>query len=171
MSPVRLAVPSVAQVLPGAGMALRIENRQRALRLNTPEIRRLVGLILADHDCEGCDLTVVFARDRLVRELNASYRDIDRATDVLAFAMCDGEPPGADGDPDELERVLGDVVISVDRAIVQARRYRKTTEREILKLVAHGVLHLLGHDHGSPRERTAMRNLENRYLRTLSKNT
>jgi probable rRNA maturation factor len=150
-------------------MALRIENRQRALKLDTPAIRRLVGLVLADHDCTGCDLTVVFARDPFVKELNASYRDVDRATDVLAFAMRDGKPPDAEGDPEDLERVLGDVVISVDRAIVQARRYRKTPEREILKLVAHGVLHLLGHEHENTRERTRMRGLENRYLRTLSK--
>jgi probable rRNA maturation factor len=152
-------------------MALRIENRQRALKLDTPAIRRLVRLILDDHDCAAGDLTVMFARDPLVRELNASYRGVDRATDVLAFAMSDVEPPSADGDPEELERVLGDVVVSVDRATVQARRYRKTPEREILKLVAHGVLHLLGHDHETSRERTKMRNLENRYLRTLTKKT
>jgi probable rRNA maturation factor len=150
-------------------MALRIENRQRALKLDTTAIRQLVRLILDDHDCAGGDLTIVFARDPVIRELNASYRDVDRATDVLAFAMRNGGSPSADGEPDELESVLGDVVISVDRAIVQARRYRKTPEREILKLVAHGVLHLLGHDHESSRERTSMRSLENRYLRTLSK--
>ncbi|MCK4410288.1 MAG: rRNA maturation RNase YbeY [Candidatus Eisenbacteria sp.] len=151
-------------------MSLRIENRQRVLKLDTRGIRRLVGLILDDHGSSNSDLTVVFARDGLVKELNATYRDVDRTTDVLAFATRDGEPPGVGGDPDELERVLGDVVISTDRAIAQARRYRRTPEREILKLVAHGVLHLVGHDHASTRSRTKMRNLENRYLRTLSKN-
>ena len=152
-------------------MPLRIENRQRVLKLDTPGVRRLVGLILDDHGAGGSDLTVMFARDDVVRNLNAAYRDVDRATDVLAFAMRDGEPPGAGGDPEELERVLGDVVISVDRAVEQAKRYRITPEREILKLVAHGVLHLLGHDHPNPRERARMRNLEGRYLRALSKIT
>jgi probable rRNA maturation factor len=152
-------------------MPLRIENRQRVLKLDTPGVRRLVGLILDDHDFRGSDLTVVFARDGAVRELNAAYRDVDRTTDVLAFAMLDGEPPGEDGDPEELERVLGDVVISVDRAVDQAKRYGITPEREIMKLVAHGVLHLLGHDHPNPRERAKMRSLENRYLRALSKIT
>ncbi len=65
--------------------------------------------------------------------------------------------------------MLGDVIVSTDRAIAQAQRYGRTPEREILTLVAHGVLHLLGHDHESSRERTKMRNLENRYLRTLLK--
>lgn len=152
-------------------MPLRVENRQRVLRLDTPGVRHLVGLILDDHGSEGSDLTVVFARDGVVREFNAAYRDVDRATDVLAFAMRDVEPPGAGGDPEELECVLGDVIISVDRAIEQAQRYKITPEREILKLVAHGVLHLLGHDHPNPRERAKMRNLENKYLRATSKTT
>lgn len=150
-------------------MPLRIENRQRALKLDTPGVRRLVDLILEDQDAAGSDLTVVFTRDAVVRKLNAAYRDTDEATDVLSFAMCDGELPAVEGDPDELERVLGDVVISVDRAIAQAKRYRRTPEREVLTLVAHGVLHLLGHDHENSRERTKMRNLENRYLRARSK--
>lgn len=152
-------------------MPLRIQNRQRALKLDTPGVRRLVDLILDDHDATGSDLTVVFARDAFVKELNAAYRDTDETTDVLAFAMRDIEPPDDDGDPEELERVLGDVIVSTDRALAQARRYRRTPERELLTLVAHGVLHLLGHDHENPRERTKMRNLENRYLRTILKNT
>jgi probable rRNA maturation factor len=151
-------------------MSLRIENRQRVLKLDTPGIRRLIGLILDDHGSGNSDLTVVFARDGFVRELNASYRDVDRTTDVLAFATCDGEAPGVVGDPEEVEHVIGDVVISTDRAVAQARRYKRTPEREILKLVAHGVLHLLGHDHTTTGSRTKMRNLENRYLRTLLKN-
>jgi probable rRNA maturation factor len=152
-------------------MPLRVENRQRALKLDTPGVRRLVGLILGDQGWAGSDLSVVFTRDAVVKELNAAYRDIDQATDVLAFAMLDGKPPSAGGDPDELERVLGDVVISVDRAMAQAKRYGITPAREIFKLVAHGVLHLVGHDHATSRERAKMRNLENRYLRALSKNT
>ena len=151
-------------------MSLRVQNRQRVLKLDTLGIRRLVDLILKDHGSGDGDLTIVFARDGFIRELNAAYRDVDRATDVLAFATRDGEPPSVNGDPDKLEHVLGDVIISTDRAVAQARRYRRTPEREILKLVAHGVLHLVGHDHASSRERTKMRNLENRYLRTLSKN-
>lgn len=149
-------------------MTLRIDNRQRQVKVDRRSIGTLVDLILDDHGRAGADLSVVFARDALVRELNASYRDVDAPTDVLAFATCDGPEPGG-GDPDELEVQLGDVVISVDRALDQARRYRKTVESELLKLVAHGVLHLLGHDHETSKERTRMRNLENRYLRHLSR--
>jgi len=151
-------------------MPLSIKNRQRVLKLDTPSVRRIVKLVLDDQGASGSDLTIVFARDPFVRELNASFRDVDRPTDVLSFAMRDGEAPGVEGDPDELERVLGDVIISVDRAIAQAKRYRREPAREILKLVVHGVLHLLGHDHDCTQDRTKMRNLENRYLRALAKN-
>ncbi len=150
-------------------MPLRIENRQRVLKLDTPAVRRLVKLVLEDHGASGSDLTVVFARDPFVRRLNASYRDVDRPTDVLAFSMMDERPPVVEGEAPEPERVLGDVVISIDRALEQAPRYNVSVEREVLKLVAHGVLHLLGHDHETPVERTKMRRLENRYLRKLSK--
>ena len=100
-----------------------------------------------------------------MRELNLSYRMIDRPTDVLAFVMEDGGAPGED--PEELEAILGDVVVSTDRAAVQARRYRRTAEHEVAKLVAHGVLHLLGHDHEKVADLACMRKLENRYVREL----
>lgn len=149
-------------------MSLRIDNRQRRVRIDRREVGRLIGLILDDHDAAEGDLTVVLARDGLLRELNAAYRDIDKPTDVLAFTMDEdnrGRAPSGEGP----ESVLGDVVVSVDRAVEQAGRYGKTPEEEILKLVAHGTLHLLGHDHSTPKDRRAMRDRENRYLRTLAK--
>jgi len=127
-----------------------------------------VRRILEDHGCAGSDLTVVFAADAYVHELNLKYRGVDRPTDVLAFAMTEIARSEGPVSTDEAERVLGDVVISVDRAGAQAVRYRRTLDREILKLVTHGVLHLLGHDHEREDERRAMRRLENRYLRQLS---
>jgi probable rRNA maturation factor len=150
-------------------MTVRITNRQRQIRIDRGAVKRLVDLILCDHDESPCDVSIVFARDALLAELNASFRDLDRPTDVLAFPM---EPDRAETDEPDVagpERVLGDVIISVDRAAEQSRRYGKTPEQELLKLVAHGVLHLLGHDHESPGERRQMRNLENRYLRLLTR--
>lgn len=148
-------------------MSLRIENRQRRVRVDRRVLERLVRLILDDHAAGDGDVTVVLARDGLLRELNASYRDLDRPTDVLAFTM--EEDAGRGVPADGPEPVLGDVVISVDRAVEQSGRYGKTPEEEILKLVAHGVLHLLGHEHDTPAKRRAMRGRENRYLRALSK--
>ena len=76
-----------------------------------------------------------------MRWLNAHYRGIDRATDVLAFAMREG--PFADLHP----QVLGDVVLSAETALRQARTHRHTLAEELTRLLIHGTLHLLGYDH------------------------
>lgn len=146
-------------------MSIAIIVRGKAPEVDRGSVRRLVERILKEHDRGGEDVTVVFADDEFVRGLNASYRGVDRTTDVLAFDMercrsSRGVPP-----TDGRETILGDVVVSVDRARAQARRYKRTTERELLKLVAHGTLHLLGHDHEDPDDRAAMRRLENEYVR------
>jgi rRNA maturation RNase YbeY len=145
-------------------MATDIIDKQKTVRIDRRSVRRLVERILADHACGG-DLSIVFADDEFVRGLNLAYRKADRPTDVLAFAMRDLVAPGELHLVEGPEGVLGDVVISVDRALVQARRFRRTVGHELLKLVAHGVLHLLGYDHERPDERREMRRLENRYAR------
>lgn len=146
-------------------MATDIIDKQKTIRIDRRSVRRLVKRILADHSCRDSDLSIVFASDKFVRALNLAYRKTDRPTDVLAFAMRDAVAPGEAALVGGPESVLGDVVVSVDRAAVQARRFRRTVEHEILKLVAHGVLHLLGHDHERADERREMRRLENRYAR------
>jgi probable rRNA maturation factor len=87
--------------------------------------------------------------DAELRALNRQWRGIDRATDVLSFPYSDG----AD------DRVSGDLVISVQRAVEQARRYRVSFGRELARLVIHGTLHLAGHDHHLAGERAHMRAL------------
>ena len=146
-------------------MAIEILDRQKRLRIDRRSARRLVERALLDHARAGADVSIVFADDGFVRALNARYRATDRPTDVLSFPMPGGDTAGRPSEADGPEPVLGDVVISTDRAAAQARRFRRTEDREILKLVSHGVLHLLGHDHEKTRDRAAMRKLENRYVR------
>ncbi|MBD3349251.1 MAG: rRNA maturation RNase YbeY [Candidatus Eisenbacteria bacterium] len=141
-------------------MAISVATRAGA-RVDRRGVRRIVRSILRDHGHERSDVSVIFTDDEEIHALNREYRGVDRPTDVLAF-----ETPPSSGLPEEVETVLGDVVISVDRAAVQARRFKRAFDREILKLTAHGVLHLLGYDHGRKRERAEMRRLENRYVRT-----
>ncbi|MFH1502308.1 MAG: rRNA maturation RNase YbeY [Candidatus Eisenbacteria bacterium] len=142
-------------------MAVSILVRGRA-RVDRRAVRRLADAVLRDHAQEASDVSIVFTTDGVIRGLNREYRNADRPTDVLAFS---GDPSAGAADA---ETVLGDVVISVDRAAVQARRFRRSFDREILKLTAHGLLHLLGRDHERPGERTVMRRLENRYVRAIS---
>jgi probable rRNA maturation factor len=93
---------------------------------------------------EEATLTVIFVRDRLMRQLNRDYRGLDQPTDVLSFAYHeDLEATGIKiGSPD-----LGDVVISVETAARYARELGLTFDREIEHLVIHGALHLAGYDH------------------------
>jgi probable rRNA maturation factor len=89
-------------------------------------------------------LTVVFVRDKKIRELNRSYRGKDYATDVLSFQARDAQDEAFDWGEDDY---LGDIVISTDTAMRQAQEAAQTVEREVQELVIHGVLHLCGYDH------------------------
>ncbi len=103
------------------------------------------------------EVSVLLTDDATVRALNRVYRGIDRPTDVLAFPQ-DGS--GA-------ARVLGDVVVSVERAARQARQVGHSLEREVALLVAHGTLHLLGYDDQTPAGARAMEIAQNRILERM----
>ncbi|MBE3556604.1 MAG: rRNA maturation RNase YbeY [Firmicutes bacterium] len=84
--------------------------------------------------------------DAVTQQLNQAFRGIDRATDVLSFPLTEpGEPPVID--PDTGCRLLGEIVISVDRLRAQASEYGHSVAREAAFLAVHGLLHLLGYDH------------------------
>lgn len=87
------------------------------------------------------DVSFVLTNDETIHELNKNYRGKDKPTDVLAFAMHEGEFGALAGD------VLGDVIVSVPTAAKQARAARKDVLSEVTMLLAHGLLHLLGWDH------------------------
>jgi probable rRNA maturation factor len=95
--------------------------------------------------------SLVFCSDYVIRSLNARYRRVDRATDVLSFVMAD---------PD----LLGEIYLSVERAAVQSRRFGSSFEEEILRLFIHGLFHLLGYDHETETERAKMERKERRSL-------
>ena len=101
---------------------------------------------------------MLLADDFALRELNRRWRRIDRATDVISF-------PYFVGTRGRTRLVAGDLAISMDRASDQARRYRVTLGRELARLVVHGTLHLVGHDHHRLAERRRMRSAEARALR------
>ncbi len=112
---------------------------------------------------EESEVSVVFTDDKYIRELNRNYRGIDSPTDVLSFAMNDGEPMlGAEG-----EYLLGDVVISLQAAQRQGDEYGHGIRREVAYLAAHGALHLLGYDHRDEESRAVMREKEESAMATL----
>jgi probable rRNA maturation factor len=94
---------------------------------------------------------VVFCSDHAIAKLNAMFRGKNHATDVLSFNY----------DDDDL---LGEIYISLDRARVQARRYKVTFDNEVARLFIHGMFHLLGFDHETVRDRRKMEAQESQYL-------
>jgi len=124
-------------------------------RLYLHRLARLARRILAEHHVSGAELSILIAGDAKLRRLNRVYRNIDRPTDVLAFPQdppYGGRPTGS--------RLLGDVVISADRAMRQACAAGHPLRDELMLLMAHGVLHLLGYDHHNPRAAANMRAAE-----------
>ena len=120
----------------------------------------LAQRILNDLDRPDTELSVLVTGDDEIRELNRQYRGLDRPTDVLAFPQLHSDNNSGNAGHD----LLGDVVISRQRAEVQAREQGVQFDIEMRRLLAHGILHLLGYDHeGSDEDAVAMRELEDKY--------
>lgn len=145
--------------------------------VETPEIdvgrvRALVERALALEGVpDGAEVGVVFADDATVHELNRRYRGVDRPTDVLSFGLSDLARPVEEGGvsspfvlPPDMGLPLGEVIVSRDTALRQARAHGREPAHELAHLVVHGVLHLLGHDHAAPEEERRMRAREDEVL-------
>lgn len=114
-------------------------------------LEKLLTLAAKREQISGGEVALTFVDDAQIRELNRTYRGIDRATDVLSFAMqeaAEEEPVIAFADHDDVPAsLLGDIIISIDRALAQSEQYGHSVEREIGFLFVHGFLHLIGYDH------------------------
>jgi len=125
-----------------------------------PLLRRRAQRLLAALGRSGWELSISLLDDARMRELNRRWRGRRRATDVLSFSLLEGERGPQPG------RLLGDVVIGVETAQRRARARHRGLDEELARLLIHGTLHLLGHDHQRPRDARAMR-AEERRLRGL----
>ena len=100
-------------------------------------------------DSANADMTIVLTDDAQLHELNREYLGVDAPTDVLSF-------PASETDPETGAQYLGDIVISIPRAMLQAQAGGHPLEAEVQLLVVHGTLHLLGHDHAEAEEKARM---------------
>lgn len=112
------------------------------------------------------ELCLTFVVDTEMRELNKSYRNIDRTTDVLSFPQLDIDEAFIVKDNKDLI-LLGDIVISTETSRRHSEKYGVTLHEEIKKLIVHGILHLLGHDHKKKKETEIMRRKEEELLSSL----
>ena len=142
--------------------AVTVDVARRGAARNVPvrgfkdKARRILRLL----ELENCELSVALVGDQEIRLLNNRYRSLDEPTDVLSFPVDEPLPSGS--------RVIGDVIISVEKAARQARQRRRSFADELEVLLIHGILHNLGYDHErSPEDEREMRAMERRLRRAL----
>ena len=116
---------------------------------------------------DDCEVSVTFTDNEGIRVLNRTYREIDRETDVLSFPLIDFE--GGEEPPcDEAAIMLGDIVLSLEKADAQAKEFGHSFEREVAFLTVHSMLHLLGYDHvNSDEEDAEMRRRQREILEQM----
>ena len=121
-------------------MPIHIQNRRSAPRLTTPVLRTMLKTICDGVGHARSELSVTMTDDATIHDINKTWRHKDKPTDVLSFSQLEGEGPQGTG-------MLGDVIVSYDTAARQAERFGHDLHVEIARLLVHGVLHCLGHDH------------------------
>lgn len=147
-----------------------ITNAQKNVKVPTGIrmlIRRCCTAVLTYEQFQGpVEISVKFVNDEEIQNLNKTFRNIDRSTDVLSFPL--GENGVYDVNPATGAKMLGDIVISMEHAVEQADRYGHSLQREIGFLTVHSMLHLLGYDHeGGGIESVRMREKEETVLTQL----
>lgn len=145
-------------------MDLYIDNRQDKFKI-TEDINKLVEAVIRESlKVEGLtdnyEVSVSYVDNTEIRDLNREYRGVDKETDVLSFPMDDEDLPIP-------TPILGDIIISIEKAYEQSLDYGHSLDREIAYLTAHSMFHLMGYDHMSDEEKEIMRNKEKEVMKNL----
>ncbi|HEY8909852.1 MAG TPA: rRNA maturation RNase YbeY [Desulfosporosinus sp.] len=142
--------------------SILLDRREPLAALLTQAIEETIRLSDGPKEAE---VSLMLVDDQRIHELNREYRGVDRPTDVLSFALQEDmeEEPEAAFEDD----MLGDIVISAERAREQAEEYGHSFEREIIYLAVHGTLHLLGFDHEEEPDQQEMRRKEEEVMAIL----
>ena len=140
-------------------------------------IRQVIEAVLDSEDCPyECEVDVLLTDNASIREINLAERQIDAPTDVLSFPLVDFPAPACFDEleedptlfhPDSGELMLGDMVISVEKVLSQAKEYGHSPRRELAFLTAHSAFHLLGYDHEDDEERLVMEEKQEKVLQEL----
>ncbi len=121
-------------------------------QIDLEEEKKIIDFALKHENLTNVTFNVIFVDKETIRKLNKDYRGIDRETDVISFALEDGE----ENIPFEFGRLLGDIYICVSKMQEQAKEYGHSVTREMGFLTVHGLLHLLGYDHMTKEEEKIM---------------
>jgi probable rRNA maturation factor len=152
-------------------MAILVNNTQAIITVDPEWVDLLEQVLqqgLISHQKPDAEVSVVLVNDQDIWKLNLEYRGVDRPTDVLSFAMEEDISGTAIILPEDAPELLGDIYISVERTIEQAKEYQHPLERELCYLAVHGLLHLLGFDHQASDDTALMRAAEEQILARFS---
>lgn len=139
---------------------LVVRNRQRAQRLNTKLIRKIVRTILTEElSRDDFEVGVSVIGEAAMTRMNEGYLRHKGSTDVITFDYRDASRPKC---------LAGEIFVCLDEALIQARRFRVTWQNELVRYVVHGILHLCGFDDKTPGARRKMKREENRLMHLLA---
>ena len=135
-------------------MGVLLRNDHPDINIDCNDIENIIIKIMGHLDCRNQEVSILLTGNKYIRRLNQEFRSIDQPTDVLSF------PQNADEDPCIPEKIiLGDIAVSLDIAKAQAKEHGLDFKEEVILLLIHGILHLLGYDHEiSEQEEKQMRN-------------
>jgi len=144
-------------------MEILIKNQQKTIKINQRKIREIVKKALQFLKVdEKTEISILFTDDKFIRSLNNKYRGIDKSTDVLSFSLWEGSVKTPEAESDKL---LGDIIISVETAQRQADKLNHSREKELAVLLIHGLLHLTGYDHEKDKDYKIMQEKESEILK------
>ncbi|WP_077327043.1 rRNA maturation RNase YbeY [Virgibacillus siamensis] len=147
---------------------MHIDFHDQTNSVSSDYVDLLQRLLLFTADAEGVspasEVSVTFVNNKEIQELNRNYRQKDQPTDVISFAMQEIGDGEMDIISEDIPVMLGDIVISVERADEQANEYEHSFERELSFLAVHGFLHLLGYDHMNKTDEVKMFNRQEEIL-------
>ncbi len=138
-------------------MAILIENRQKKIKIDLPRVRRSLKKISNHLECGDKEISLLLTDNSVMREINRAYLGRDYPTNVISFSLSEGKFGNIN------PTLLGDVIISVEKALGDAHKARMDFYDELDFLMIHGILHLLGYNHennASPVEVARMRKKE-----------
>ncbi|CCY93735.1 probable rRNA maturation factor [Firmicutes bacterium CAG:884] len=142
-------------------MSIGIFNKTEE-KIDKSFVRKVVKHTLKKMEAEKSEVNIIFVGLEEIHEINKTYRNVDRPTDVISFALEDTEDVTV-----YEERVLGDIYICLDKVHEQAKEYGHTEIREMAFLIVHGLLHLLGYDHMIKEEEKIMFGLQEEILNEM----
>ncbi|OFW52786.1 MAG: rRNA maturation RNase YbeY [Actinobacteria bacterium RBG_13_35_12] len=144
-------------------MEILIKNQQKTIKINQRKIREIVKKVLHSLKVdEKTEVSILFTDDKFIRSLNNKYRGIDKSTDVLSFSLWEGSVITPES---ESNKLLGDIIISVETVQRQADNLSHSMEKELTVLLIHGLLHLTGYVHEEDKDDKIMREKETEMLK------